>query len=84
MGSEKTYRQGQGCNTPVAAAAIVGVSAAAASLGLVSRVSNLFQVCWFLFMVTTSYVVFVRNKYTLEHQLLMKEDFSLIYLYFQL
>jgi hypothetical protein len=37
MGSEKTYRQGQGCNTPVAAAAIVGVSAAAASLGLVSR-----------------------------------------------
>jgi hypothetical protein len=68
----------------VAAAAIVGVSAAAASLGLVSRVSNLFQVCWFLFMVTTSYVVFVRNKYTLEHQLLMKEDFSLIYLYFQL
>jgi hypothetical protein len=27
---------------------------------------------------------FVRNKYTLEHQLLMKEDFSLIYLYFQL
>jgi hypothetical protein len=84
MGSEKTYRQGQGCNTPVAAAAIVGVSAAAASLGLVSRVTNLFQVCWFLFMVTTSYVVFVRNKYTLEQQWLMKEDFSLIYLYFQL
>jgi hypothetical protein len=84
MGSEKTYRQGQGCNIPVAAAAIVGVSAVAASLGLVSRVTNLFQVRWFLFMVTTSYVVFVRNKYTLEHQLLMKEDFSLIYLYFQL
>ena len=84
MGSEKTYRQGQGCNTPVAAAAIVGVSAAAASLGLVSRVTNQFQVCWFLSMVTTSCVVFVRNKYTLELQLLMKEDFSLIYLYFQL
>lgn len=30
MGS---YRQGQGCNTPVAAAAIVEVTLAAASLG---------------------------------------------------
>lgn len=68
----------------MAAAAIVGVSAAAAYLGLVSKSNQPVPGVLFLFMVTTSYVVFVRNKYTLEHQLLMKEDFSLIYLYFQL
>ena len=65
MGYEKTYRQGQGCNTPVASAAIVEVTAAAASLGLISRVTSLIQVGWFFFMVTTSSVVSVRNKYTI-------------------